>query len=129
MPIIPKLAIVSMLLITIVGCGTGWETDYGEAAAQFNEEKVLEKGAPYLGKKIVIRGVVSKHDITDPKNCKVYLGHSICCNFGDLTLMAENCKKGDTVFVSGFLRRCEQGDIYLEPAMGRDPEAEFSPIE
>lgn len=38
-----------------------------------------------LGQKIVTKEGVSKHDLTDPENCKVYLGHSICCNFGDLS--------------------------------------------
>ena len=103
--------------------------EYGDAAAHFNENKVLEKGEPYLGKKIVVRGVVSKHDLTDPENCKVYLGHSICCNFGDLKRMAEDCPVGETVFVGGVLKQCQEGDIQLEPAMKRDPKAEFNPVE
>jgi hypothetical protein len=129
MSVVPKLAMVSMLTIAIVGCGTGMGLEYGDAAAHFNEDKVLEKGEPYLGQKIVVKGVVSKHDVTDPENCKVYLGHSICCNFGELNRMAEGCTEGDTVFVMGILNRCEAGEILLEPAMKRDPKAEFNPIE
>ena len=126
---ITALAMVSMLTIAVVGCGQGFQLDYGEAAAHFNEDKVMEKGEPYLGQKIVVKGVVLKHDVTDPENCKVYLGHSICCNFGDLNRMAEGCTEGDTVFVMGILKRCETGNILLEPAMKRDPKAEFRPIE
>ena len=113
----------------LAGCGPGAALEYGDAAAHFNEGAVLEKGEPYIGRKIVVKGVVSKHDVTDPENCKVYLGHSICCNFGDLKRMAEGCTEGDTVFVGGILKRREEGDILLEPAMKRDPKAEFNPVE
>ena len=123
------LAILSICLIQVAGCGSGVGLEYGDAAAHFNEDKVLEKGEPYLGKKIVVKGIVSKHDVTDPENCKVFLGHSICCNFGDLKRMAEGCTEGDTVFVGGILKRCEEGDILLEPAMKRDSKAEFKPVE
>jgi len=103
--------------------------DYGVAAAHFNEDAVVEKAKPFIGKKIVVKGVVTKQDLTDPEKCKVYLGHSICCNLGDLQGMAERYSVGKTVFISGFLKRCEEGDVLLEPAMGRDPKTEFNPVE
>ena len=124
-----KLSILSVLLVQMTGCGQGWDMEYGDAVAHFNEDAVLEKANPYLGKKIVIKGVVTKQNLTDPENCKVYLGHSICCNLGDLQRMAEGYTVGKTVYISGFLKRCDEGDILLEPAVGRDPEADFSPVE
>lgn len=124
-----KLSILSLVLIQLTGCGQGWEMEYGDAAAHFNEDAVVEKAKPFLGEKIVVKGVVTKQDLTDPENCKIYLGHSICCNLGDLQRMAEGYTVGKTVFIGGFLKRCEEGDVLLEPAVGRDPKAEFNPIE
>jgi hypothetical protein len=43
--------------------------------------------------------------------------------------MAEGYTVGKTVFIDGFLARCEPGDIELEPAVVRDPKAEFHPLE
>ena len=103
--------------------------DYGDPAAQFNEKAVLEKAKPFLGKKITVKGVVTKQDLTDPKNCKLYLQHSICCNLGDKKRLAKSYEVGKTVFIDGFLKRCEEGDILLEPAAGRDPKAKFNPLE
>lgn len=123
------MVLLSILMVPVSGCGPGAALEYGEAAAHFNEDKVLEEGEQYIGKKIVIKGIVTQHDLADAENCKVYLGHSICCNFGDLKRMAEGCNAGDTVFVGGILKRCEKGDIVLEPAMKRDSKAEFNPIE
>ena len=47
-------------------------------------------------------------------------------NLGELRGMAESCKVGDTVYVDGFLKRCEEGDMLIDPAMLRDPTAPFS---
>ncbi len=124
-----KLAILSVLLVAMNGCGQGWEMDYGDPVAQFNETAVLEKATPFMGKKITIKGVVTKHDLSDPDNCKLYLQHPICCNFGDKKRAVEYYKVGKTVFIDGFLKRCEEGDILMEPAGGRDPKAEFNPLE
>ncbi len=124
-----KLLILCCAVSHFIGCSQGWKMEYGDAVAHFTENSVAEKGKPYVGKKIVVKGVVTKHDLTDPENCKVYLGHSICCNFGDLKKMAEGYSEGKTVFVGGFLKHCEEGNILLEPAVGRDPKAEFNPIE
>ena len=129
MQFVGKLSILSMILFLLAGCGKGWEMDYGVPAAQFNEKAVLEKAKPFLGKKITVKGVVTKQDLTDPENCKIYLQHSICCNLGDKKRLAESYEVGKTVFIDGFLNRCEEGDILLEPAGGRDPKAEFNPLE
>lgn len=129
MRFVVSLAMLSILVVQVAGCGSGMGLEYGDAAAHFNEDAVLLKAEQYIGKKIVVKGVVSKHDVTDPENCKVFLAHSICCNFGHLKRMAEDCAEGDTVFVKGVLKRCEEGDILLEPAMKRDPKAEFNPVD
>jgi hypothetical protein len=127
----PVLAIqiVWLLLLAATGCGEGWQMDYGQPAAQFIEDAVLEKAKPYVGQKITVKGVVTRHDLSDPENCKIYLGNSICCNLKSFKRMAEGYKVGKTVFIDGILKRCEEGDILLEPAVGRDPEAEFKPLE
>lgn len=122
-----KLLMLSCVVAQVAGCGTGAALEYGDAAAHFNEGELLKKGEPYLEKKIVVKGTVSKHDIRDAEDCMVYLEHSICCNFGDLKTMAQNCTEGDTIFVMGILKRLEEGDILLEPAMKRDPNADFNP--
>ena len=93
------------------------------------EGKVVPLSLLPNGKKITVKGVVTKHDLTDPQNCMVYLGEGIACNFGHLKAMAESYKVGDEVYVDGFLERLEEGDILLVPAMGRDPEAPFHPVE
>lgn len=124
-----KLSILSLVIFQLTGCGQGWGLEYGDAAAHFNEHAVIEKAKPFVGKKIVVKGVVTKQDLSDPENCMVYLGHSICCNMGGLQRMAEGCKVGQTIYIGGFLKHCEEGNVLLEPAMKRDSEAEFNPIE
>ena len=88
---------VVIFVICLAGCGSGALLEYGDAAAHFHEDAVLAKAEPYLGKKIVVKGVVSKQDLIDPENCKIYLGHSICCNLGDLKKMAQGlCGRQDS---------------------------------
>jgi len=103
--------------------------DYAAPAAQFTEDSLLERGKPFIGQKITVRGVVRRQGLVDPNNCKIYLGHSICCNLGRATRQAESYTPGRTVFIDGFLKRCEEGNILLEPAGGRDPKAPFNPIQ
>ena len=43
--------------------------------------------------------------------------------------MAESYRVGEGVDVDGFLKRCNEGDGLIEPAMGRDPKAPFGPTE
>ena len=107
---------------------TGWKMDYGKPAAQFHQESLPEKGKPYIGKKVTVKGTVERVDLSDPENAWVHLEGGIRCNFGEFRLVAEGNKIGDGVYVDGFLRRCEPGDILLDPAMGRDPTAPFNPL-
>ncbi len=41
--------------------------------------------------------------------------------------MAESAKVGETVYVDGFLKRCDDGDVLIDPAVLRDPTAPFTP--
>ncbi len=75
-----------------------------------------------------VKGVVTRQDVSDPENSRIYPGHSICCNSGDPKAMVASDTAGKTAFAGGCLKRCEDGDILLEPAVGRDPRADFIPI-
>lgn len=126
-----RISIAMLMLLVIggllVGCGKGWEMDYGTPAAQFLQEDLESKAQAFVGKKITIKGTVTKVDITVPGSAKVYLAGGIQCNLGGFRLAAESCKVGDTVYMDGFLERCEAGDVLLAPAFPRDPTAPFSP--
>jgi len=110
----------------IISC-KGWQMDYGKPAAQFHQESLLEKGKPYIGRKITVKGKVERVDTSNPKAAWVYLDGGIRCNFEDFAIMAKSNKVGETVYVDGFLRSCEPGDILIKPALNRDPKAPFSP--
>ena len=124
-----KGAILFLALIHLFGCTEGWRLDYADPAAQFNAEDVLEKAKPYIGKKITVKGVVTRQDLSDPTNSRIYLQHSICCNLGKFQKMAESYRVGQVVFIDGILKLCEKNNIVLEPAIGRDSKAEFNPVE
>ena len=108
------------------GC-SGWKTDYGKPVAQFVEEDVVTKGKEFLNKKITVKGMVTKVDISDPESAKVFLQYGIECNLGKLTKMAESSKIGEAVYVDGLLKACEEGKVILDPAVLRDPNAKFDP--
>lgn len=116
-----------ILAVLFVGCGKGWEMDYGKPAAQFHEQDLLVKGKNFVGKKITAKGVVKKVDTSDPDSAWIILSEGTRCNFGDFRAMAESVKPGDTIYVDGFLKRCEKGEIVIDPAMSRDPKAHFEP--
>ena len=121
---------VTLLLILagcVSGCARSWKMDYGKPVAQFLEEDVVGKAKPYLGKKITVKGTVTKVDVSDPQSSWIHLGSGIRCNLGKFKAMAQSKSPGDTVFVDGFLKRCEENDVLVEPAMLRDPKAPFSP--
>ena len=82
-----------------------------------------------MREKITVKGVVTRHDLSDPDNQLLYLGHGICCNFGDNQSMAESYRIGTIVYIDGILKRCLPDDVLLEPAMGRDPTASFKPMQ
>lgn len=41
--------------------------------------------------------------------------------------MAESKQPGEVAYVDGFLKRCDEAGILIEPAMLRDPTAPFQP--
>ncbi len=101
--------------------------DYGEPAAQFMSGDVYTKGKPFVGKKVTVKGIVTKIDVVDPNAAWVELEEGIRCNFGKFKAMAESSKVGDTVYVDGVLTRCGEGDVLMDPAQLRDSTASFAP--
>ena len=124
---IRSLTILLILAGLGSGCGKGWHMDYGQPAKQFLQEDVAAKGAEYLGKKITVKGTVTKVDVSDRQSSWIHLGNGIRCNLGKFKAMAESCSIGNTAYVDGFLERCKDGDVLIEPAILRDPKAPFSP--
>lgn len=120
-----SLALVIATLAS--GCSEGWRMDYGEPAAQFLQADLATRGRAFVGEKITVMGTVTEVDISAPDAARVYLEGGIQCDLGKLTAMAERCEIGDTVYIDGFLKRCEEGNILIAPAMLRDPTAPFSP--
>jgi hypothetical protein len=110
----------------LCGC-TGRNLDYAKPLAQFVEADVAAKGKEFLLKKITVKGTVTNVDVSDANSAKVFLQHGIQCNLGKLTRMAESCKIGETVYVDGLLKACEEGKVILDPAILRDPNAKFEP--
>ncbi|QTN32106.1 hypothetical protein HZ994_07115 [Akkermansiaceae bacterium] len=111
----------------LVGCGRGWQMDYGKPEAQFLQDSVTTQGKAWVGKKITVKGVVTKVEVSDPNEAWVELENGIKCNFHEMRQMAESAKVGETVYVDGFLKRCDEGDVLIDPAMLRDPTAPFTP--
>jgi hypothetical protein len=101
--------------------------DYGKSEAQFIQDSLTTKGKEWVGKKITVKGVVTKVDVSDPNVAWVELGNGIKCDFSKMRQMAASAKVGETVYVDGFLKRCNEGDILIDPAMLRDPSAPFTP--
>jgi len=120
-----QVALPLIAAVLLVGCGKGYELDYGQPTAQFLAKDLPLKAKTYVGKKITVKGTVTRVDISDPNSSRIYLKEGIECNLGTFKAMATSCKIGDTVFVDGFLKRCDDGDILIEPALLRDPTAEF----
>ena len=121
------LIIGALLLVTVFWGCQGLNMDYGKPAAQFLEEDVAELGKNYLRKKSTIKGVVTRVDVSPPKDVSIFLGHGIECDLGDVVNAAKHFSIGKTVYMDGILRKCEPGTILLEPALERDPKAPFNP--
>jgi len=113
-------------MMFLVGCD-GWKLDYGKPAAQFLEKDLSAMGKAYIGEKITVKGKVSKV-LIHPVPAKVFLDSGIECNLGKFTRMAESCKVGDEIFVDGILKRLGRGEALLDPAVLRDPDADFVPL-
>jgi hypothetical protein len=85
-------------------------------------------GKPFIGKKITVKGEVLHVENREDGN-HIYLNHNIHCVFPTWHLSEDNLKAGDEIFVDGFLEKCTEGNIELNPALGRDSAASFKPIE
>ena len=125
-----KQLLISIVAMGLVGCSKGWILDYHEPAEQFLAKDVAIKAKPYVGRhlKITIKGIVSKVDVSNPDSSMIYLKNGIECNLGKWSRMASSCKVGEVVYIDGFLKRCDEDKVLLEPAILRDPTAKFSPI-
>ena len=119
--------VIPVIACLLLGCGKGLKMDYGKPEAQFTQDDVTAKGKEWVGKKVTVKGVVAKVELSDPNAAWVELGNGVKCNFSKMRQMAESAKVGDTVYVDGFLKRCNEGDILIDPAMLRDPSAPFTP--
>ena len=119
---------MSLLILVSLSLGCrGVIMDYGKPAAQFLEKDVATAGTEYLGKKITIKGTVTRIDVSQPQSAWIHLGNGIRCDFSGFRAMAQSKSPGDTCFIDGILKDCEEGNILLESAMLRDPTAPFSP--
>lgn len=112
------------------GCGftTGWQMDYGKPAAQFHAHHVATKGKPFIGKKITVKGRVLRVQNREDGN-HLFLEHNIHCVFPTWQWGEDELKPGEEVYVDGFLKRCKEGDVLLDPALERDSKALFKPME
>ncbi len=109
-------------------CTKGWQLDYGKPAAQFHAHNVASKGKPFIGKMITVKGKVLRVQDRDDGN-HIYLEHNIHCLFPTWHWGEDTLKLGDEIYVDGFLERCIEGDVQLNPAIKRGSKAPFTPKE
>ena len=95
--------------------------DYGKPAAQMMEADVFKLGKPFVGRKITVKGTV-----TQLKSNSVHLGHGIRCEIHP-NLQVQTAI-GEEIVIDGFLKRCQEGDILIQPAVSRDPATPFEPM-
>ncbi|MGB1129619.1 MAG: hypothetical protein ACPG4K_06190 [Haloferula sp.] len=124
-----SVGLVSLSLLLVSCSPKGWAMDYGKPAAQFEEGDVAVKGKGFVGKKVTVKGIVEKVDLTDPQAAWVHLSGGVRCNLGDFRAMAGGMKAGEEVYMDGFLKSCEEANVVLDPAMSRDPTAKFDPLD
>jgi hypothetical protein len=121
-----SMLLLAGVVMSLSGC-QGWLLDYGDPDAQFLQKDLVVAGRSFEGKHITVKGTVTKVDVGQQGNARVYLGDDIECNLGTFRAMAEGCRIGSVVYVDGFLKRCRAGNILLDPAILRDPNAPFKP--
>ena len=119
--------ILSLSFILFSGC-TGLKMDYSDPVVQILAEDLADKGGPYIGNKISVRGILKSIDTTNPKSVWVTLEGNIRCNFGDFLAMAQELKLGEPTTIDGFLKDLSENQIVIEPAFTRDPLAPFKPL-
>lgn len=102
--------------------------DYRKADVHILADDLPELGPPYIGKLIVIKGVVTRTDTTDPDDTKIFLNDKIVCELGNFKAMAQSKKEGDTIFLKGYLKSLTDKKILLSPAIVRDSKSPFDPL-
>ncbi len=127
-----SLIILVALILASLGSGCafikGLQMDYGKPAAQFRAHDVASKGRPFIGKMITVKGkLLHVHNRDDGNH--IYLEHNIHCVFPTWHWGEDNLTLGDEIYVEGFLEKCTEGDVQLNPAIKRDSTASFTPIE
>ena len=127
-----SLTILAILIFAGLGagcsCTKGWQLDYGKPAAQFHAHNVASKGKPFIGKMITVKGKVLRVQDRDDGN-HIYLEHNIHCLFPTWHWGEDTLKPGDEIYVDGFLERCIEADVQLNPAIRRGSKAPFTPKE
>jgi len=134
-----RLLLLSLLatvgIIGLNGCN-GWNLEYGKVAAQFTSSTITEKGQTFTGRKVTVRGTVTKHELDKAtgKLTMVLDDKVRCVWFGtrsedDILLKTESYEIGRLVYFDGFLIKCEPRNVLLDPVHGRDPTAPFEPLE
>ena len=70
-----SMTVLMLLILAGVGsgCGKGWEMDYGKPAAQFLQADLATKEQAVIGKKITVKGTVTKVDVSSPDAARVCL--------------------------------------------------------
>ena len=128
-----KILIFSVFVLGVIlmasGCGfiKGWKLDYGRAKAHIEESDLAERGKEFVGKKVLVRGVVNRVDFSEEGIPKVILSYGTECHFGKMKKMAEAIRVGESVIISGILDESKDGELFLNPAIQRDPKASFKP--
>ena len=122
-------------IVSLNGC-VGWNLEYGKVAAQFTSSTITEKGQPFTGKKVTVKGTVTKHELDQATGrLTMVLDDKVRCvwygtrNQDDILLKTESYEVGRVVYFDGFLVKCEPGNVLLDPVHGRDPTAPFMPLE
>jgi len=125
----PLTILAALILAGLASsCTKGWQLDYGKPAAQFHAHNVASKGKPFIGKMITVKGKVLRVQDRDDGN-HIYLEHNIHCVFPTWHWGEDNLNPGDEIYVEGFLEKCTEGDVQLNPAIKRDSTASFTPTE
>ena len=124
-----------LVVLILAGLGSSctknwqnWQLDYGKPAAQFHAHDVARNGKPFIGKMITVKGKLLHVQDRDDGN-HIYLDHNIHCVFPTWHWGEDNLKPGDEIYVDGFLERCIEADVQLNPAIRRGSKAPFTPKE
>ena len=122
------LALTTIFIILGMGCNysEGWVMDYHKPHAQFHAEDIYSKAEKFIGKKVTIKGKILNVENRDDGN-HIYLEHNIHCIFPSWH-WGGNLKVGETIYIDGILKSIEDDQVFISPALKRDPLATFKPL-